>query len=105
VLQQWVGRVERVERDRFVALLQDRTTLQNPPEQVELEFTEVSPADLPLLSVGATFYWSIGYRDTAEGQRERISTVRFARQSRLSKTDVKRIFEQADRSAAFLESD
>jgi hypothetical protein len=105
LLQQWVGSVERVGADAFVALLEDMTNSQNPPEQVELDLREVSASDLPLLAVGATFYWSIGYRDTSGGQRERISTVRFARQPRLSNGQTNHIFEQADRSAGFLESD
>ncbi len=105
VLQRWIGRVEHIKTDRFLAVLGDATTQQNPPEQVELDVREVSESDLPLLADGATFYWSIGYRDTPGGQRERISTLRFARHPHLSKTDVNKIFEQADRSAAFLESD
>jgi hypothetical protein len=105
VLQRWVGRVENVKVDRFLAVLVDATNSRNPLEQVELDLTELSESDLPLLVPGATFYWSIGYRDTPEGQRERISALRFARQPRLSKTEVNRIFEQADQLAAFLESD
>ena len=105
VLQRWVGRVEQVSADRFFAVLSDATSSRNPQEQVELDLNEVSESDLSLLAQGATFYWSIGYRDTPGGQRERISTLRFARQPRLSKAEVNRIFEQADHVAALLESD
>jgi hypothetical protein len=105
VLQRWVGCVEHVMADRFIAVLSDATSPHNPPEQVELDLSEVSQSDLSLLAQGATFYWSIGYRDTPGGQRERISTLRFARQPHLSKTEVKRILEEADHLAAFLESD
>ena len=59
----------------------------------------------PLVAEGAAFYWSIGYRDTPGGQRERVAALRFVRQPRLSEADVKQIFEQADRLATFLESD
>jgi len=105
VLQRWVGRVESVTADKFVAVLDDSTSSGSPQEQVELELSEVSDSDLPLLARGAAFYWSIGYRDTPEGQRERISTLRFARQPRLSRTELNRIFEHADQLAALLESD
>jgi hypothetical protein len=105
VLQRWVGRVEHVGSDRFLAVLSDATNPRNPPEQIELDRREVSQSDLPLLAEGATFYWSIGYRDTPGGQRERISTLRFARLPRLAKIEVNRIFDEADREAAFLESD
>jgi hypothetical protein len=105
VLQRWIGVVARVEANHFFAVLSDATATQNPAEQVELDLREVSESDLSLVADGATFYWSIGYRDTPGGQRDRISTVRFARQPRLSKSEVKRIFEHADRSADFLERD
>jgi hypothetical protein len=103
VLQRWIGRVEHLKTDRFLAVLTDATNSQNPPEQVELEREEVSKSDLPLLAEGASFYWSIGYRDTPGGQRDRISTLRFARQPHLRKADLERIFERADLSAAVLQ--
>lgn len=108
VLQQWVGRVEQVNVARFVARIVDATNPSNPVEQVEFDLSdlsEVSESDRPLVAEGATFYWSIGYRDTPGGQRERVSALRFARQPRLSESDVNRVFEQADRLAVLLESD
>jgi len=105
VLQRWIGLVEQVKADRFVAVVNDATNSQNPPEQVEVDREEVSTSDLPLHAQGATFYWCIGYRDTPGGQRERISTLRFARQPHLSKAVVNRAFALADRVAALLESD
>jgi len=105
VLQRWIGQVVHVKAHQFLAILSDTTNPKNPPEEVELELSEVSESDRSLLTEGATFYWSIGYRDTAGGQRERISTLRLARHPRLSKAYVKPIFEHADRLAALLESD
>lgn len=103
VLQRWVGRVERVEDVSFLAVLNDVTNSQNPLEEVELDIAEISPSDLSLLVAGAAFYWSIGYQDTPGGQRQRVSVLRFARLPQLNKTDVDRVFEQADRLAASLE--
>jgi len=105
VLQRWVGRVEQVKADRFVAVLDDATNPRNPVEQVEFDLNEVSDSDRPLVEQGAAFYWSIGYCDTPGGQRDRVSALRFVRQPRLSEANVNRIFEQADHLAAFLESD
>jgi len=105
VLQRWVGRVEVVLDDRLIAVLSDTTNQSNPSEEVELDINEVSPSDLKLLAPGATFYWSIGYRDSPGGQRERVSTLRLARQPRPGKADVNRIFAQAESLAAFLETD
>jgi|SRR5271165_802468 len=105
VLQKWVGRVEEVQADRFSAALVDATNSRNPIEQVEFDMREVSESDRSLLAVGATFYWSIGYRHTPGGQVERISSLRFARLPRLSELDVTRMFAEADQLAAFLERD
>jgi hypothetical protein len=105
VLQKWTGTVQRVMPHKFFAILDDTTNPSNPLEEVELDIQEISESDLPLLVVGGAFYWSIGYRDTSGGQRERVSTLRFARQPSFSQADVDRIFEQADHTAALLESD
>ncbi len=105
VLQRWIGRVECVQPDTFLAFIIDATNSHNPPELVELGFDEISTGDIPLIAAGATFYWSIGYWVTPGGQRERVSSLRFARQPRLGKFQMKRIFEQAERVAALLESD
>ncbi|HTC90723.1 MAG TPA: hypothetical protein VK686_20610 [Bryobacteraceae bacterium] len=103
VLQRWIGRIEQVKAKTFIAVLNDATSVQNPPEEMEFESAEVSPSDLPLLVPGAIFYWSIGYQDTPGGQRQRVAALRFARQPRLSDAEVGRVFERADRLAAFLE--
>jgi hypothetical protein len=104
VLQRWTGVVERVTAGGFLARISDHTNPSNPPEEVELDLQEVSKSDRPLVVAGAAFYWSIGYRDTEGGQRERVATLRFARQPSLSQTDVDQIFEEADDLAAYLES-
>lgn len=103
-LQRWTGRVERILKDRFVAIISDITTPGNPAEEVELDIQEVPPADRSLVAEGAIFYWAIVYRDSKGGQRERISSIRFARQPKLSEEDVQDILAEADEMAAFLES-
>ena len=103
-LQRWTGRVERVVGDRFVAVISDVTNPTNPAEEVELDIEEVSAADRPLIAEGAIFYWAIVYRDTKSGQRERIATIRLARQPKLRPEDVQEIFDEADEMVTFLES-
>jgi hypothetical protein len=103
VLQRWIGRVEAVYAERFVAVTTDATNPRNPAEEVEFDLAEVSEGDRPLVAEGAMFYWSIGYRDSPGGQRERISSLRFVRSPRLREATLKRIFERADRMAAFLQ--
>ncbi len=103
VLQRWTGRVQRIENGMFVAELTDTMNPGNPIEEVELDTSEVSAGDLPLLEEGAIFYWTIGYRDSAGGQRSRVSTLRFARLPVLTKSAVARAFAEADLVAASLE--
>jgi hypothetical protein len=105
VLQQWTGRVEHVSKRRITAVITDATNPGNPPEEVDLDMEEVSSSDLPLVAQGAVFYWTIGYQDSPGGQRERVSTLRFARQPRLGDVQLNRIFERAERIAMVLESD
>jgi hypothetical protein len=105
VLQDWVGDVVQVSTTGFLARVADRSNPKNAPEEVDLAFDEVSPSDLPLVREGARFYWSIGYCDTPEGQRERVSALRFARVPRLSQAFTKRVLADADRTAILLESD
>jgi hypothetical protein len=102
-LQRWVGLVESVGNTTFIARISDETNTTNPIEEVELPLEEVSASDRELAVPGGTFYWSIGYRDSADGQRERISTLRFARQPKISLSEQNRIIRQADELTALLE--
>lgn len=102
VLQRWIGRVASVQNDRFVAVTTDATNPRNPEEEVEFDLLEVSESDRALVAEGAVFYWSIGYRDSHGGQRERISSLRFVRSPRLHASTVKQVFDRADRMAAVL---
>ena len=105
VLARWTGRVEYVEDTTFAARISDANAPENPDEMVEMDISEVSSSDVPLLQPGAMFYWSIGYRDTEDGQRERVSTLRFARFSRISGSAIKKIWREADMLALAIESD
>jgi hypothetical protein len=76
--QEWIGRVERVLADRIFVSLTDRTS-PNEEEVAELSLEEVSARDRELVQPGALFYWIIGYRDAADGQRRSESLLRFRR--------------------------
>lgn len=77
-LQRWEGIVTECLADSFLARLTDLTS-EGPAEEVELSIHDVAPEDRSLVENGAVFYWSIGYRDDASGQRSRASTLRFRR--------------------------
>ena len=79
VLQKWEGSVTAVEHGVFSAVLRDLTDPAHADERIDLPFDEVTEGDRGLIAVGAVFYWCIGYRDQADGQRERVSLIRFQR--------------------------
>jgi hypothetical protein len=78
VLQKWEGTVLEMDAAALFARLKDLTH-DNPDEEVEIEFEEILPDDLPLVQPGASFYWSIGYLHKSHGQRIRASEIRFRR--------------------------
>jgi hypothetical protein len=86
VLQKWEGRVQKLTRDGFIALLTDLTGF-GPDEEAEFDEDDVSSVDRPLIKPGAVFYWSLGYRDSTTGQRSRESVIRFRRLPQWSQRD------------------
>ncbi len=75
--QNWIGHIIELRETDFTAKLED---LNNPTtcELAEFELDEVSKGDFEMLSIGALFYWSIGYA-TQNGQRIKQSLLRFKR--------------------------
>lgn len=103
--QKWTGYVQAVGNDTFTAVVSDETNSRNPMEEMELSIDDVSQSDHPLLAIGAAFYLTMGYIDHPDGQRDRFSTLRFARQPRLSQSELDRILREATRLAEKLERD
>ena len=79
LLQQWEGTVTDIAVDEFTAELRDLTEPANYREEATFDLDEVSPGDQQLIALGAVFRWSIGYRTSSAGQRERVSQLRFVR--------------------------
>jgi hypothetical protein len=75
--QKWIGHVEEVHKDVFVAKLTD---LDNPTtyEVGEFDYEEISPEDRELVTKGAAFYWTLG-RSNYNGQVKKESLIRFQR--------------------------
>ena len=97
LLQQWEGTVTEITGGDFTAELRDLTDPDNYREEAIFELDEVSPGDQPLLALGAVFRWSIGYKTSAAGQRERVSQIRFVRIPDWRKSAVEEIKRQATR--------
>jgi hypothetical protein len=93
--QKWEGYVERLTSTGFHALLVDITRGDDEEERTEFDFDEVSDFDRPLIQAGAVFYWSLGYRVRASGQREGLSVIRFRRMPMWTPEEL----DEADRAA------
>lgn len=100
-LQRWEGVVTTIEEETFVARLTDLTS-EGPDEEVELPLADVPGEDRDLLEPGAVFYWAIGYRDEASGQRQRVSALRFRRLPVWSAGELRAAGERAAEVAAAL---
>ena len=99
LLQQWEGTVTEIAQGEFTAELRDLTDPANYREEATFDLDEVSPGDQSLLALGAVFRWSIGYRTSDAGQRERVSQIRFVRIPGWRKSAV----EEIERRAAQLQ--
>ena len=77
-LQSWEGYVvEITATDLFVRLV-DKTNPENPEVSTSFSINELDDEDRAFASVGAVFYWAIGYAQSPSGRR-RNSIIRFKR--------------------------
>jgi hypothetical protein len=74
-LQEWEGRVERLDGRFVIARLVDITANETEEtEEVELPIDDVTEADQPLIQPGAIFRWILGY-SYVSGRKERFARV------------------------------
>lgn len=74
----WIGAVMDIGTEEFTASLEDpRGKLM--PHEGEFPIGIVSESDMPLLDVGAIFYWSVGYVWSKSGRKSLQSLVRLRR--------------------------
>lgn len=99
LLQQWEGTVTDVGEEEFEARLTDLTDPRRPDESAVFGKEEVSDGDLSLLTKGAVFRWSVGYK-TRRGQKERVSNISFLRLPAWSAKSVAAV----EQAASLLES-
>ena len=73
--QLWEGTVVGVEKNEFVAVVNDKTEPSNPEEEVSFDLADVSEQDRSLVQIGASFYWLIGRERTPAGTIRNISAL------------------------------
>ncbi len=79
IKQKWDGTVTACTDQEITVELEDLTNPDNPREIVVLSKEEVGKRDLPLVKIGALFFWHIGYREGPSYPRERFSKISFRR--------------------------
>jgi len=78
VLQQFEGTVLEISGEECRAHIRDLTR-PGFVEEITFSVEEISESDRELAVPGAVFYWDIGYQDRIDGQRLRVSAIRFRR--------------------------
>lgn len=92
--QRWIGYVTNINKSGFSAELHD---LNDPTtyEIADFDLKEVTDDDRVLLTVGAKFYWSIGFA-MRQGSRERSFELRFQRLVNWTNSDYNQALDRAD---------
>ena len=88
-IQNWQGIVLEISKDTFKSKLIDLTS-GGTYEIGEFDLDDVSPDDLPLLSIGSIFYWSVGHY-MENGQSVKRSDIRFQRLITLNDDDIESV--------------
>jgi len=97
VLQEWEGYVVELGEKEFFAHLTDLTAGDShPTKEVKIPFTEISSYDRSRIVVGSIFCWVIGYEQSAEGTKTRISRIAFRDLPRMARSDFQKGEEWAD---------
>lgn len=106
-MAEWEGYVVSVNADErtFVARLFDVRTKERVQEEAEFLLDDVRPDDVDLAREGGIFRWVIGYRDRANGNRERITKIVFRRLPAWTRSDFEKASQEAARIANAIQWD
>lgn len=92
--QKWIGYIIQIRKSTFKARLEDKN---NPGtyEIASFDFDEVSKGDQELVSIGAVFYWSVGFA-TINSQVTKQSLIRFKRCVDFTEEEIDTIVDKAN---------
>lgn len=93
-VQKWIGYVKCIQTESFIAELKDLTA-GGTSEEAEFFFVQVSPEDMPLLVVGAVFYWHVGFY-IQNGQAKNDGFIRFQRVINWTEDEYDKALKKAD---------
>jgi len=98
ILQKWEGTVIEIDKskDECRAHLKDLINPENPDEEITFSIEEISESDIDLVKPGAIFYLYIGYEKRPNGQRLRISEIRFRRLPAWTEKEIEEAKKEAE---------
>lgn len=102
-IQEWEGYVVEIEHNNIVAYLVDLTAGKSfESEEAIIPFTEISDHDLNIVKIGSIFRWVIGYEQTIEGTKKRVSNIVFRDLPRVTANDKQDGIDWANKIASVL---
>ncbi len=103
--QMYEGTVQEIRIEEFTATLRDQLDPSTPRQSATIALDHVWEDDLGLVVPGAVFYWSIGYRIERHGQRYLQSNIRFRRLPVWTKSELKKLAQNAEEFNDFFTQD
>lgn len=94
VLQKWEGTVEEIDGETIHVSLKDLSH-KGVDEEAFLDFNDISQDDLPLVKLGAMFYWSLGYETHLDKQVRKSSLIKFKRLANINSSEFDTIHDRA----------
>jgi len=105
-IQEWEGYVVKFEDDSIVAHLVNLTEGDTyASEAAIIPIEEISEHDMNIAKIGSIFRWVIGYEETIEGTRKRVSSIVFRDLPKVTENDIREGDEWAKKIASVISDD
>jgi len=101
-IQEWEGYVSGIDKDYMYADLIDLVTGESTPgTTAKIPLEEIPESEFKWVALGSIFRWSIGYRRSTAGQKDRVSRIRFRLLKGRSRSEVAVIERRTDELADY----
>jgi hypothetical protein len=101
-IQEWEGYVSGIDGKYLYAELVDLVTQEKrPTTHAKIPLPEIPETEMRWAVLGAIFRWSIGYRRSMAGQKDRVSRIRFRLLKSRPKSEIRRIEKQTEELANY----
>jgi hypothetical protein len=101
-IQEWEGYVSGIDKKYLYADLVDLVTGEKRPStHAKIPLQEIPESELRWAVLGAIFRWSIGYRRSMAGQKDRVSRIRFRLLKSRPQSETQAIDRQTEKLANY----